>query len=548
MKGKRMKMNTNIRTFSSKKLVLGLVTTAIGISTIALVSENAHASTSTVKSQTVTKKTKTTTLTTKPTTTVKTVKPAVVKATTTKAATNVTTKKPRATVKPIAQKAPVTKQSVPVKKPVSKAISTTTIKAPVTPKVPTTTAKKPSTTTKVPTTTAKKPSTITKVPTTTTKKPSTTTKVSTTTAKKPSTTTKVPTTTAKKPSIATKVPETTAKKASTTTKAPTTTAKKPSTPIKSTTISSTKTQTTPVKTQSTPTKTQASSTTTPQTTKSNTSSTVPTPSAPVQPSTIANAPVKTNEASQNTVSPKLENTNIQDKTLQSQETIKATPETETKTASATRKQDYYKSMTELYKDTTEGIDWKKDTRNVGKSVLIVAPHGGNIEQGTSELTKLVANNGDFDYFSFEAIRPSNNTQLHVTSTNYDDATLHEMIQDRTATISIHGAQGEEQLVYLGGYQSPLRDAIQSQLELKGFVVKIPPEYLGGLSNANFINKVEESTGVQLELTTALRKAFFKDEDTSTASRKKIENWTTTMYDFAEALNGAIKQVYPENQG
>lgn len=473
-----MKMNTNIRTFSSKKLVLGLVTTAIGISTIALVSENAHASTSTVKSQTITKKTKTTTLTTKPTTTVKTVKPAVVKATTTKAATNVTTKKTQATVKPIAQKAPVTKQSVPVKKPVSKAISTTTIKAPVTSKVPTTTTKKPSITTKVPATTAKKPST----------------------------------------------------------------------PIKSTTISSTKTQTIPVKTQSTPTKTQASSTTTPQTTKSNTPSTVPTPSAPVQPSTIANAPVKTNEASQNTVSPKLENTNIQDKTLQSQETIKATPETETKTASATRKQDYYKSMTELYKDTTEGIDWKKDTRNVGKSVLIVAPHGGNIEQGTSELTKLVANNGDFDYFSFEAIRPSNNTQLHVTSTNYDDATLHEMIQDRTATISIHGAQGEEQLVYLGGYQSPLRDAIQSQLELKGFVVKIPPEYLGGLSNANFINKVEESTGVQLELTTALRKAFFKDEDTSTASRKKIENWTTTMYDFAEALNGAIKQVYPENQG
>ena len=526
-----MKMNTNIRTFSSKKLVLGLVTTAIGISTIALVSENAHASTSTVKSQTVTK---TTTLTTKPTTTVKTVKPAVVKATTTKAATNVTTKKTQATVKPIAQKAPVTKQSVPVKKTVSKAISTTTVKAPVTSKVPTTTVKKPSTTTKVPTTTTKKPSITTKVPTTTAKKPSTITKVSTTTAKKPSTTTKVPTTTAKKPSITTKVPATTAKK--------------PSTPIKSTTISSTKTQTTPVKTQSTPTKTQASSTTTPQTTKSNTPSTVPTPSAPVQPSTIANAPVKTNEASQNTVFPKLENTNIQDKTLQSQETIKATPETETKTASATRKQDYYKSMTELYKDTTEGIDWKKDTRNVGKSVLIVAPHGGNIEQGTSELTKLVANNGDFDYFSFEAIRPSNNTQLHVTSTNYDDATLHEMIQDRTATISIHGAQGEEQLVYLGGYQSPLRDAIQSQLELKGFVVKIPPEYLGGLSNANFINKVEESTGVQLELTTALRKAFFKDEDTSTASRKKIENWTTTMYDFAEALNGAIKQVYPENQG
>ena len=30
--------------------------------------------------------------------------------------------------------------------------------------------------------------------------------------------------------------------------------------------------------------------------------------------------------------------------------------------------------------------------------------------------------------------------------------------------------------------------------------------------------------------------------------EKIENWTTTMYDFVEALNVAIKQVYPENQG
>ncbi len=409
-----MKMKTNIRTFSSKKLVLGIVTTVIGISTIALVSENAYASTSTVKSQIVKN-------TTKPTTTVKTVKPVAVKNTTTKVATNVTIKKSKATVKPIVQKAPTT-----TKKP-----STTT-------KAPTTATKKPSTTTKTPTIATKKPSATTKAPVTTAKKPSTTTKAPTITAKKPSTTTKAPTITTPKPSTTTKASATTAKKPSITTKAPTTTAKKPSMTTK------------------------APTTTTSPTTKPNASS----------------------------------------------------------TGNATRKQDYYKSMTELYNDTTEGIDWKKDTRNVGKSVLIVAPHGGNLEQGTSELTKLVANNGDFDYFSFEAIRPSNNTQLHVTSTNYDDATLHDMIQDRTATISIHGARGEEQLVYLGGYQSSLRDAIQSQLELKGFIVKIPPKYLGGLSNNNFINKVEESTGVQLELTTALRKAFFKNEDTSTVSRKK----------------------------
>ena len=30
--------------------------------------------------------------------------------------------------------------------------------------------------------------------------------------------------------------------------------------------------------------------------------------------------------------------------------------------------------------------------------------------------------------------------------------------------------------------------------------------------------------------------------------EKNRKLTTTMYDFAEALNAAIKQVYPENQG
>ena len=478
-----MKMKTNIRTFSSKKLVLGIVTTVIGISTIALVSENAYASTSTVKSQIVKN-------TTKPTTTVKTVKPIAVKNTTTKVATNVTIKKSKATVKPIVQKAPTT-----TKKP------STTTKAP-------TTTKKPSTTTKAPTTATKKPSTTTKTPTIATKKPSATTKAPVTTAKKPSTTTKAPTITAKKPSTTTKAPTITTPKPSTTTKAPTITAKKPSTTTKALTITTPKPSTT--------TKTPMSTAKKPSTTTKASATTAKKPSITTKAPTTTTSPTTKPNASS--------------------------------TGNATRKQDYYKSMTELYNDTTEGIDWKKDTRNVGKSVLIVAPHGGNLEQGTSELTKLVANNGDFDYFSFEAIRPSNNTQLHVTSTNYDDATLHDMIQDRTATISIHGARGEEQLVYLGGYQSSLRDAIQSQLELKGFIVKIPPKYLGGLSNNNFINKVEESTGVQLELTTALRKAFFKNEDTSTVSRKKIENWTTTMYDFAEALNAAIKQVYPENQG
>ncbi len=61
----------------------------------------------------------------------------------------------------------------------------------------------------------------------------------------------------------------------------------------------------------------------------------------------------------------------------------------------------------------------------------------------------------------------------------------------------------------------MRNAIEKQLVGRGFTVKVPPEYLGGQNNKNFINREDNNTGVQLELTTALRKAFFKNGDTST---------------------------------
>lgn len=212
-------------------------------------------------------------------------------------------------------------------------------------------------------------------------------------------------------------------------------------------------------------------------------------------------------------------------------------------APAERKVDKYQSMTQLEKETTEGVDWRKDTKNTGNQVLIVAPHGGSIEQGTTELTKALADKGNYDYYSFEGIRPKNNSELHVTSTHYDDPTLNQMIKNRTATISIHGASGSEEIIYLGGPRSDLRNAIEKQLVARGFTVKVPPEYLGGQNNKNFINREDNNTGVQLELTTALRKAFFKNGDTSTKNRTNKENWTPTMEEFINALYEGINQTY-----
>lgn len=208
--------------------------------------------------------------------------------------------------------------------------------------------------------------------------------------------------------------------------------------------------------------------------------------------------------------------------------------------------DKYQSMTQLENETVEGVDWKKDTRDNGTKVLIVAPHGGNIEQGTTEATKALAKKGNYDYFSFEAIRPKNNTELHVTSTHYDDPTLNQMIKNRTATISIHGAAGTDQIIYLGGPPSTLRDEMETQLKSSGFTVMAPLDYIGGVKKNNFINREENNTGVQLELTTALRKAFFNNGDTSTKNRSNESNWTPLMQTFVDALYTSINNIYPNH--
>ncbi|WP_156393462.1 poly-gamma-glutamate hydrolase family protein [Staphylococcus sp. NAM3COL9] len=274
------------------------------------------------------------------------------------------------------------------------------------------------------------------------------------------------------------------------------------------------------------------------------STAIKTGSAPISsaPSTES-ASTRTNTTTPNTVT---SSTNQSNTTNNTSESLTNEVKYSSNVAVEANTTDYYNSMTQLENDTIENVDWKKETKDNGSEVLVVAPHGGGIEQGTSELTKLLANEADYDYFSFEGIRPSNNSQLHVTSTRYDDPTLNHMIQDRKATIAIHGAKGDEAIVYLGGLKSTLKDEIQNQLERYGFVVETPPDNIGGLSDNNFINSEEDSTGIQLELTSALRKAFFKNGDLSADSRTNTDNWTATMYDFSDALYTAIQNIYPEN--
>lgn len=171
--------------------------------------------------------------------------------------------------------------------------------------------------------------------------------------------------------------------------------------------------------------------------------------------------------------------------------------------------DYYRSMTDLLKDTQEGKDWTKESTNRHSNVLIFAPHGGNIEKGTTELTKAIANKGNYDYYAFNGTRNKNNSQLHVTSTNYNDLDLINRNYNKDVSISVHGAgqsQGKN-TVLIGGRDEKLIQLISKELSTFKFNVQRSLGHLAGIDTNNVVNYNKKGQGVQLELTRLLINIF-----------------------------------------
>ena len=108
------------------------------------------------------------------------------------------------------------------------------------------------------------------------------------------------------------------------------------------------------------------------------------------------------------------------------------------------------------------------TDDVPKTTIL-APHGGGIEPGTSELCLAVA--GDhpaslpqipaagvtYDYWMFEGLRDSGNPELHVTSTGCDDGVAVSLCAGSLNALALHGFQPrppdmseDDQVVLAGG--------------------------------------------------------------------------------------------------
>jgi phage replication-related protein YjqB (UPF0714/DUF867 family) len=165
----------------------------------------------------------------------------------------------------------------------------------------------------------------------------------------------------------------------------------------------------------------------------------------------------------------------------------------------------YQCYADLAKAQTEGTDFRVSMRLCAdSSVAIVAPHGGGIEAGTSEIARAVAGN-EFNLYLFEGLRSSGNyAALHLTSHRFDEPRCLQMLSRCDHVLAIHGCKGEARQAYIGGLDEGLKLRMAVALEAVGVEAITSGHRFPAREPRNICNCGRRRAGVQIELTNPLR--------------------------------------------
>ena len=164
-------------------------------------------------------------------------------------------------------------------------------------------------------------------------------------------------------------------------------------------------------------------------------------------------------------------------------------------------------------------------------VLIIAPHGGKIEKWTSEIAAEISG-VEYNLYCFEGRKQNHNRDLHITSSRFDEPQALEMLSGCNQVVAVHGCAGDEQVVYLGGLDHVLRDAIAQSLAAPGIAVgRHDDPKLQGVHPKNICNRGRRGCGVQLELSYGLR---------SSLAEAAATEGMPTIATFAAAIRDAIE--------
>src|SRR3981189_628124 len=132
--------------------------------------------------------------------------------------------------------------------------------------------------------------------------------------------------------------------------------------------------------------------------------------------------------------------------------------------------DEFRCYEDLAQRYSEGVDYAVHVRPREHSrVAVLAPHGGRIEGGTSEIARLIAGD-EHGLYLFEGLRTSgdNFDCLHLASHGFDEPRALDLISGCATVVAVHGYAAPGADVLLGGLNERLKEAVAQALAALGF--------------------------------------------------------------------------------
>jgi phage replication-related protein YjqB (UPF0714/DUF867 family) len=197
-----------------------------------------------------------------------------------------------------------------------------------------------------------------------------------------------------------------------------------------------------------------------------------------------------------------------------------------------RRPDKYPNF-EMLRRAVRADDFRIDCNFRPSTVAIIAPHGGKIEPWTSAIATAIAAD-DYCLYCFEGRKRRENRDLHITSTHFDEPQCLTLVSGCDQVVAVHGCEGDEQVVYVGGLDQYLRESIRDHSHVVGIRTGIHDDpNLQGIHSNNICNRGRRGRGVQLEISCGLRSALIKATPSEGAP---------TMATLAAAIRAAIRAV------
>jgi phage replication-related protein YjqB (UPF0714/DUF867 family) len=156
----------------------------------------------------------------------------------------------------------------------------------------------------------------------------------------------------------------------------------------------------------------------------------------------------------------------------------------------------------------------------GATAAVLAPHGGRIEDGTSEMARLIAGD-EHHLYLLEGRRPAHNYQtLHLTSHRFDEPRCLSLLAHADEVVAVHGCGGHRAQVLLGGLDIPLMRRLAACLRELDIETHLEGHRFPGTNPLNICNRGRRGVGVQLEVTHPLRRSS-RAADVAAAVRKVL---------------------------